>query len=62
VWARAVLKKELGAWAGDMAGDLGVRARVRACWSTVGAGKAELTGRFHGAARKRARGCNGWAH
>jgi hypothetical protein len=28
---RAVLKRELGAWAGDMAGDLGVRAR----WSTT---------------------------
>jgi hypothetical protein len=26
VQVRAVLKRELGAWAGDVAGDLGVRA------------------------------------
>jgi hypothetical protein len=34
-----------------MAGDLGVRARVRACWSTTGAGKVELTRGSHCAAR-----------
>jgi hypothetical protein len=28
VRVRAVLKKELGAWASDVAGDLGERARV----------------------------------
>jgi hypothetical protein len=54
VRARAVLKKELGAWAGDVAGDLGGRARVRACWSMADTGKAELTGRSHGTARERA--------
>jgi hypothetical protein len=32
---RAVLKKELGC----VAGDLGVRAQVRACWSTAGRGE-----------------------
>jgi hypothetical protein len=56
VRARAVLKKELGAWAGYVAEDLGVPVRVRACWSTMGAGKAELTGRSHGAARERESG------
>jgi hypothetical protein len=44
VQARAVLKKELGVWAGDVAEDPSERARVRARWSTAGAGKAELTG------------------
>jgi hypothetical protein len=39
VRVRAVLKKELGAWAGVVAGDLSVRARVHACWSTVGRGE-----------------------
>jgi hypothetical protein len=29
-------KRSWGAWASDMAGDLGVRARVHACWSTTG--------------------------
>jgi hypothetical protein len=29
------------------------RARVRACWSTVGAGKAELTGGAHDTAREK---------
>jgi hypothetical protein len=47
-------KRSWGAWEGDVAGDLGVRARVRACWSTAGAMKAELTGRSHGAARDKA--------
>jgi hypothetical protein len=32
---RAVLKRELGAWVGDMAGVLGVRAR----WSTAVCGE-----------------------
>jgi hypothetical protein len=32
-------KRSWGAWAGDVAGDLGVRARVRACWSTAGCGE-----------------------
>jgi hypothetical protein len=59
VRARAVLKKELGAWAGDVARDLGVHARVRACWSTTDAGKAELTGRSHGATRERERASGG---
>jgi hypothetical protein len=47
-------QKELGAWAGDVAKESGERARVRARWSTAGAGKAELIGRSHGAARERA--------
>jgi hypothetical protein len=32
-------KRSWGAWAGDVAGDLDVRARVRACWSTAGHGE-----------------------
>jgi hypothetical protein len=48
-------KRRWGAWVGDMAGDLGMRARVRACWSTAGAVKAELTWRSHGAARESGR-------
>jgi hypothetical protein len=55
-------KRSWGAWAGDVAGDLVVRARVHERWSTVGAGKAELIGWSHGAARERARGGNGSAH
>jgi hypothetical protein len=55
VRARAGLKKELGTWAGDVAEDSGDRARVRALWSTTGAGKAELAGGgSHGATRERA--------
>jgi hypothetical protein len=46
-------KRCWGAWVGDVAGDLGVRARVRACWSTTGVGKAEQTGRSHGVERER---------
>jgi hypothetical protein len=40
-----------------------VRARVRACWFTAGAGKAELTGWSHDVAREReqARGGNSLA-
>jgi hypothetical protein len=51
-------KRSWGAWAGDVARDLGVRAQVRACWSTVGRGegRAELTGGSHGAARGNGRG------
>jgi hypothetical protein len=48
-----------GAWAGDVAGDLGVRAQVRVFWSTAGAGKAELTGRSHGTAKERERARRG---
>jgi hypothetical protein len=44
-------KRSWGAWAGDVAGDLGVHARVHACCPRRGTGKAELTGRSHGAAR-----------
>jgi hypothetical protein len=55
VWARAVLKKELGAWASDVAEDSGERVRVRACWSTTGAGKAKLTWASQGAARESGR-------
>jgi hypothetical protein len=32
-------KRSWGAWAGDVAGDLDVRARVRACWFTAGRGE-----------------------
>jgi hypothetical protein len=52
-------KRSWGAWVGDVARDLSVRARVRACSSTTGAGKAELTGRCHGAARERESGSVG---
>jgi hypothetical protein len=55
VRARAMLKRSWGVWQGDVAEDLSVRARVRACWSTAGAGKAELTGRSHDVARERER-------
>jgi hypothetical protein len=54
VRARAVLKKELGAWAGDMVEDSGdVRECARA-GPQRGTGKAELTGGAHGAERERA--------
>jgi hypothetical protein len=52
-------KMSWGAWAGDVAGDLGVRAQVRVFWSTAGAGKAELTGRSHGTAKERERARRG---
>jgi hypothetical protein len=32
-------QKGVGVWAGDVAGDPGERARVRACWSTLGRGE-----------------------
>jgi hypothetical protein len=38
-----------------VAGDLGVRARVHACWSMAGHGEGELTGRSHYVARGRGR-------
>jgi hypothetical protein len=37
-------QKKLGPWAGEVAEDPGECVRVHARWSTVGAGKAELTG------------------
>jgi hypothetical protein len=37
-------KRSWGVWAGDGARDPDEHARVRACWSTAGVGKAELTG------------------
>jgi hypothetical protein len=39
VRVRAVLKRELRAWAGNVDGDPGERASVRACWSTAGRGE-----------------------
>jgi hypothetical protein len=47
-------KRSWGAWASDVTRDLGMRARVRARWSTAGAGKAKLTEGSHDAARERA--------
>jgi hypothetical protein len=44
-------KRSWGAWAGVVAGDLGVRARVRASGPRRGTGKVELTGGSHSAAR-----------
>jgi hypothetical protein len=44
-------KGSYGVWEGDVAEDLGVRAR----WFTVVHGEAELTGRPHGAARENRR-------
>jgi hypothetical protein len=38
VWAREVLKKGLGAWAGDVAEDSG-NVHECACWSTAGRGE-----------------------
>jgi hypothetical protein len=47
VRVRRCSKGSWGAWAGDVDGDLGVRAR----WSTVVHGEGELIGRSHGTAR-----------
>jgi hypothetical protein len=57
VWVRAVLKREMGAWAGDVDGDPGEHARVRACWSMAGCeeGGADRGVPRHGE-RGRARG------
>jgi hypothetical protein len=49
---RAVLKRELGAWADDVAGDPGECARAG---PRQVAGKAELTGGSHDAARESGR-------
>jgi hypothetical protein len=48
-------KRNSGRGQSDVVEDSGERARVRARWSTRGAGKAELTGGAHGAARERER-------
>jgi hypothetical protein len=52
---RVVLKRELGAWAGNVAGDPGERARVRACWSTAGRGEGGTDRGSHDAARENGR-------
>jgi hypothetical protein len=54
VWAWAVLKKR---WGHGRATWPRIPADVRECasWSTVGAGKAELTGGSHSAVRERER-------
>jgi hypothetical protein len=52
VRVRAVLKRELGAWAGNVAGDPGERARLRACWSTAGSGEGGADRGSHGAERE----------
>jgi hypothetical protein len=48
-------KRSWGAWASDVAGDLSVRARVRACWSTTGRGEGRVDRGSHGAARENGR-------
>jgi hypothetical protein len=55
VRVRAVLKRELGAWAGNVAGDPGERARVRVCWSTMGRGEGGADRGSHGAEREEGR-------
>jgi hypothetical protein len=52
VRARAGLKKELGRVGGRRGRGFRRRARVRARWSTAGAGRAELTGEAHDAERE----------
>jgi hypothetical protein len=52
VRVQAVLKRELGAWASDVAGDPGERARVRTCWSTMGRGEGGADRASHGVARE----------
>jgi hypothetical protein len=47
VRAQAGLKKELGRVGGRRGRGFRRRARVRARWSTAGAGRAELTGEAH---------------
>jgi hypothetical protein len=49
-WA---LRRELGAWAGVVGREIRRRARVRTRRSTAGAGRAELTGRVHGAEKEK---------
>ena len=58
---RAMLKKRSGvAWAGNVVGDFGVRARVRACWSTAGRGEGGADRAVpRRSERERARGGNG---
>jgi hypothetical protein len=47
-------KRELGRVDGRHGREFWRRARVRACWSTASAGRAELTGEAHGVERERA--------
>jgi hypothetical protein len=51
---RVVLKKELGAWAGDVAEDSSDMRECARAGPRWGEGKAELTGGAQGTARERA--------
>jgi hypothetical protein len=55
VWAWAGAQKGLGAWVERRGRGSRRHARVRARWSTAGAGRAELIGKAHGTERERER-------